>query len=152
MMRALFILFLASCLGTTPVILSGCTAAQAANVISTIEGYLQYVSTFVSVAQGIWAVISPLLGASVAPSANAQFAKAITDVNDASVAMQDALAAARAANNPSPDLTVLVAQCTAAVDEVAAAIAQYTAPASGRATVDLTEVQHMQSAIHGWRY
>jgi hypothetical protein len=139
-------------LGTTPLALTACTAAQAANIISTLESYLQYVSTFVSIAQGIWAVISPLLGSNVAPAANAQFNKAITDVQDASVAMEDALAAARVANNPNPNLSALVANCTSAVDEVAAAIAQYGAPSASTSKVgdQITTLEHMRVAIHGW--
>jgi hypothetical protein len=137
---------------TAPVLASGCTPAQAANAISTIDGYVQYVTSFVSVAQGIWAVISPLLGTSVAPAANAQFAKGITDVNDAAVALEDALSAARIANNPSPNVAAFVAQCTFAVDEVVAAISQYSTPStsSTRATTSLSTLQHMQSTMHAW--
>jgi hypothetical protein len=145
------IALIASCLGGTATVTS-CTPAQAANVISTIEGYLQYVTTFIQVAEGVWSVISPLLGASVAPTANAQFAKAINDVTDACAALEDALAAAQAANNPSPNLSALVANCVSAVNEVVAAISQYNTPAtpSTKSGASLSTLQHMQSVIGSW--
>ena len=159
---AVFIALLRRPLRSTGLVLIGataaaaCTPAQAANVISTIEGYLQYIGTFVSVAQGIWAVISPLLGPSAAPAANAQFQKAVNDVNDAAVAMEDVLSAARIANSPNPNVAALVAQCTAAVDAVVSAITQYSAPSSAFAAssptrANLSTLSHMQSTIHGWR-
>jgi hypothetical protein len=157
----LFTAFLRRPLRSTGLVLVGvagasaCTPAQAANVISTIEGYLQYVTTFIQVAQGIWAVISPLLGPDAAPAANEKFNTAVQALNDASVGMEDALAAARIANNPNPNLSALIAQCTAAADQVVAVIALYSAPAPAAAAAtsargSLSTLQHMQAAIHGW--
>jgi hypothetical protein len=130
---------------------TACTPAQAANVISTIEGYLTYAGTFIQVAEGIWAVLSPLLSASVAPAANVQFQKAITDLQDAQVAMEDGLQAAQIANSPNPNFATLIANCQSAVDEVVAAIAQYqTAPTTTKLGDSLSTLQHMQIQIHRW--
>jgi hypothetical protein len=149
--KATALLVIASLLAATPLAGAGCTPAQAANVISTIESYLQYVSTFVSVAEGIWQVLSPLLGTN-APAANVQFNTAVQALNDATVAMEDGLAAAQAANTPAPDFATLITNCQAAVNQIVNIIALYSKPAPTSATgADLTTLSHMQSVIRGWK-
>lgn len=142
-------LCLALCL-TAP--LTGC-AASLSSIISVAENYLTYISTFVQIAQGIWAVIAPLLSASVAPTANSQFAKAIVDVNSAAAVLSEAINAAQIAGNPNPNLQALINDCVSAVDEVATAISQYTATSGAISTkTDLTELTHMQTVIHRWKH
>jgi hypothetical protein len=101
------------------------------NPQQALSQLLQYVTTFLQTAQAVWAVVSPLLGADVAPAANAQFAKALNDVSDAEATAQDALAAAAQLGQANPDLSVVTANLQAAVGEVVAAVTQYTSPADG---------------------
>ena len=149
-MKTMRLFFLALALGTVPTFVGGC-GASLASIIAVAENYLQYVTTFVQIAEGIWNVISPLLGAN-APAANAQFAKAIVDVNNACAALSEAISVAQIANNPNPNLQALINDCVTAVDEVAAAIAQYQTVGTAKAGVDLTQISHMQAVIHRWRH
>lgn len=141
---------LALALALTAPTLQGCTEAQFANVLSTFERYIGYVSSFVQGAQVVWSIISPLLASNVQVSANSQFARALQGVTDAEAAMQDADAAARAANNPNPDFTVVIAQCQAAVKQVMAVFALYQTPASG-VGLTFTSLERQAAYIEAWR-
>lgn len=145
--------FIASCGGVATATITGC-AVPLASIIAIASNYLTYVNTFVQVAQGIWSVISPLLGNTVAPAANVQFNKAVNDVNAACAALSEAIAAAQIANNPNPNLQALINDCVTAVDEVAAAIAQYqtTPSASANVGANITTLQHMVTVIHRWEH
>jgi hypothetical protein len=125
----------------------GCTPAQAANVIDTIDSYLRYVSTFVQGAQVVWSVIAPLLGTSQA-AATAEFNRALASLTDAQVATEDALAAARAANQATPDLSAFLTSIQAAVAQVMDVVQKYSKPAGVGASV--STLAHQATVIASW--
>ena len=126
---------------------TGCTQAQAANILQTIQQDEQYVTDFIQGAEAVWAVISPLLGAQVAPAANAAFAAAIQTATNAQLAGENLVAAAQAANQPLPSITLILADVQAAIPPIVSIIAQYTSAPSSHAGVSLTALQKQAAVI-----
>jgi hypothetical protein len=151
-------------MASLPVSLTGCSAwwqELQTNPQAAVAQIIQYVEDFLTGAQALWAVISPLLGASVAPQANLQFNNAVAAVTDASAALQDAVAAAAAAQQSTPNFSALIANVQAAVQQVVAIVAIYTVnPDAGTSSAakasppaqQLAEFNREAAVIAGWRH
>lgn len=104
-----------------------CLPPSVAPTLQSIQGWLGYVTTFVQGAQALWAVILPLLGAK-GPQDNEVFQSAIRDVTNGQAAIDEALQAAEAAAQPTPDLSTMIASIQAAVARVVALIDAFETP------------------------
>lgn len=133
---------------------TSCTPAQAADIINTIAQLLAYAGNFISGAQAVWSVtISPFLRGDVKAKADAQFARGVQAVTDLVAATQEALAAARVANTPPPDVSQLVTNLQAAVLDLAKIVEMYAQPAmtSVRSGAAVSSLTRQAQVIAAWR-
>lgn len=134
---------------------SGCATFSAlwqqfeANPVQTASQLVTYVMNFLQGAQTVWNLILPLIG-SANPQANVDFNNAVVTATNAVAALQDAVQAAVAANNPNPDLSALIKDVTSAVDAVMAIVNQYRAP-SAKIGASVDGLIHQQNVIHHWK-
>lgn len=148
MKRLLAALTLCTFIGSTQV---ACTKAQVTSVVTTVSSLLQYVTTFIQGAQIAWPIIASLLGTSQQAGATALFDKALQAVTDGEAAVQDAVNAAKAANETSPDLTAVIAQVQASVAQVISIISSYeTNTPAGSVGASVTSLQHQATVIAHW--
>jgi hypothetical protein len=129
---------------------TGCTPAQWLTIETVAKDFISYVNTFLPAAEAIWALILPSLGTN-GSAADASFQKAYVDVSRSLAALQDALHAADAVNQPVPDLTTLMQSVKDAVAQVMAIIDQYKT--SGHAAIGApADALHAQArAIAVWK-
>jgi hypothetical protein len=126
-----------------------CTAAQWANFVAVSTQFATYVLAFLESVKGAWALILPLLG-SAAPDADKVFQKAVVTAANAVQAMQDAVQAATLAQQPTLDLTALMAAVKDAVSALMTIYDQYAVSAPQyAATHDAVRVH--ARAIAAWR-
>jgi len=115
----------------------GCTAAQWANFVTIATSFATYVQTFIQAAEMAWAIIVPLLKGDVAGVADRAFRDAKVTLTNAVATMLDAVHVAELAQQPTLDLTAMIATIKGAVAKVMQTIAQYQ-PAKSNMSVALS--------------
>jgi hypothetical protein len=146
MMAAVMALCLFATTGTTQL---ACTPSQVSNTVTWISQFLNTVTQFLQYAQFAWGIVLPLLPLASQPPADAEFTRAIQALNDAMIAVDKALAVAKAANdaNPTVDLTSIKDAVAAVLDIVH----KYSVPAGVRLGASLGSLDELAVTIRGWR-
>jgi hypothetical protein len=121
----------------------GCTAAQWANTLTAIQTVLQYISTYIPLAQSIWSWVIGLLPAAVQPAAQAAFNDAIGTLEGTAAAAQDAIAAGTTPTNPA----AILANLQAAAQAVANVIALYVIPGDAAPAMAVAKTAVQQSLV-----
>jgi hypothetical protein len=117
----------------------GCNPQWWQNVINdpsaTVTAFEQGVQVALNDAAIAWAVVQPFLPPANLAAITQQYENAVFAVNHALVALNDAVTAAIAAQQPNPDFSALMAAVSDAVAQVLAIIQQYSsnAPIDGGA-------------------
>jgi leucyl aminopeptidase (aminopeptidase T) len=96
------------------------------NPVAEVQSFEQGVQVVLNDAQLAWTIVQPYLPPATAAAINLQFNNAVFAVNHALVALNDAVQAAVAAQNPNPDFSAMMASVTDAIAQVIAIIDQYT--------------------------
>jgi|GEM_PF-2200347 len=95
------------------------------SVISAAEVAAQTATAVVADAQAAWPIVKALLPPADQAAAEDAFDKAVFTANHAILVLNDAIAAAIAANNPSPNLGQLLASLSDAVAQVVAVVQEF---------------------------
>ena len=104
----------------------GCTQpAVPTSAISTAEVVAQTAATVVADAQAVWPIVYAAIPAAQQPAAQDAFSKAVFAANHAILALDDAVQAAVAADNPKPDFTAIFAQLSDAVAQVVSIVKNF---------------------------
>jgi hypothetical protein len=109
--------------------LSGCTSwwkQFESNPVAEVQSFEQGVQIVLNDAQLAWTIVQPYLPPATAAAINAQFVKAVADVNHALSVLNDAVQVAVAAQTSNPDFSTMMAAVTDAIAQVLAIIDQYT--------------------------
>jgi hypothetical protein len=150
LLRSLAVAFLLSVVPTT----AGCASwwqAITQNPAAAVSEFVAYVQGFIPTAQAIWALISPALGADSA-QATADFNNSILTLENSLTALQDAVKAAIAAQQPNPDFTTLIQAVQDAVSKVIATIQAWQQKTKGITLGDNAALlQHQALQIANWR-
>jgi hypothetical protein len=110
--------------------LSGCTQpAVPTSVISQAEVAAQTATTVVADAQAAWPIVKALLPPADQAPAQDAFDKTVFTANHAILVLNDAIGAAIAANNPTPDLSKLLSALSDAVAQVLEVVKEFTSKA-----------------------
>jgi hypothetical protein len=118
--------------GVSSASLQACTPPVVpVSVIAGAQVAVQTATTLVSDAQTAWPVIKLLLPTGDQAAAQDAFDKAVFATNHAILATNDAIGAAIAANNPNPDLSVLLSALGDAVAQVVAVVQEFQGKAPG---------------------
>jgi hypothetical protein len=97
------------------------------NPVAQVQAFEQGAQVVLNDVQIAWVIIQPLIPASALPAVTQQYEKALFDVNHALQALNDAVTAAEAAQQPNPNFTAFMTAVTNAIAEVLAIIDQYQA-------------------------
>lgn len=120
--------------------LVGCNSQWWQNVINdpsaAVTAFEQGVQVALNDAAVAWAVVQPFLPPVSAAQITQQYHNAVFAVNHALVVLNDAVDAAIAAHQTTPDFSVLMAAVTDAVAQVLAIIQQYSSNSSSTAPTD----------------
>jgi hypothetical protein len=107
----------------------GCTPPVVpTNAIAVAEVAAQTAATVVSDAQAVWPILYAAIPAAQQPAAQDAFDKAVFAANHAVLALNDAIQAAIAANNPNPSFTTIIATLGDAVGQVVAIVQNFQDP------------------------
>ena len=93
--------------------------------VQQVQSFEQGVQVVLNDAQVAWTIVQPFLPAASAAQITQQYNNAVYAVNGALQVLNDAVAAAIAAQQPNPDFTALMTAVTNAVSTVIAIVAQY---------------------------
>ncbi len=127
-----------------------------ANPAQSAASLAQYVATFLQIAQGIWAVVQPLVGGA-GSTADKTFASGVQAVQHALLAEQDAAQAYAAATSGTD--AQLATALTAAVTALKSAVAdgeqiiarnQGSAPAPAKSGATIDDLAHAGAVIAAW--
>jgi hypothetical protein len=114
-----------------------------------IQAFEQGVQIALNDAQVAWTVIQPYLPAASLAQITTQYQNAVFAVNHALTVLNDAVNAAIAAQQPTPDFTALMAAVTDAIAQVLAIIQQYSSGApSGDGGATLVAGKPMNPALY----
>jgi hypothetical protein len=120
------ILAFVSVLVCLPVASVGCSQPVVpVSVIATAQGVAQTAATVVADAQAVWPIVYAAIPASAQPAAQSAFNSGLLTANHAILALDDAIAAAVAANTPNPDFTAVFSQVAAAVGQIVSIVQQF---------------------------
>jgi len=134
MKKTLVVSVLALVLGTGSV--AGCSAASnwwqnfQANPVAQVQTFESTVQIGLNSAQAAWTFLQPYLPAAQAAQINQTFLNVVATVNHSLTLLNDAVAAAIAAETPNPNFGALMQAVSDAFNQVLAIIAQYTTPAA----------------------
>lgn len=95
------------------------------NPVAQVQSFEQAVQVGLSDAQVAWAIVQPFLPVAQAAQITQQYENAVYAVNGALQVLNDAVQAAIAAQQPSPDFSSLMTAVTNAVSTVISIVAQY---------------------------
>ena len=124
---AVFTLSVPVSLATTQ---TGCTQPVVpTNAISAAEVAVQTAQTVVSSAQAVWPIVYAAIPAAQQAAAQDAFNKAVFTANHAILAVNDAIQAAIAANNPNPDFSGIISTLGDAVNQIVAIVGSFQSAA-----------------------
>ena len=134
-MKAALLAFLPAAIGVValPVAIGAATVdcttpAIPTSAIGVAQGVAQTAATVVADAQAVWPLVYAAIPADKQAAAQKAFNEAVFTANHAILALDDAIAAAIAANTPNPDFTAIFGQLSDAVGQVVAIVGQFTSP------------------------
>jgi hypothetical protein len=148
-------------LTTTGAFTTSCAAAAQwwQNITSSpgsAIAFLQYVISFIEGLVSLWNTIAPLLPATSQAQANSDFNNAVYSVEQACAALQDAIRAAAAAQQSSPDFTALIGNVQAAVAALMSIFQKWQGTTSFSSAVspsapDPKDIIRQAGVIAGWK-
>jgi len=129
------------------------------------QQFVQYVTAFLQGVAAIWAIVFPFIPAAAQAQAQTDYNNAVFTVEQGVTALEDALNAAAAAQQPTPDFSKLIASIQAAVDALMKIVSAWqgtggaaadggTSPQAtqrGAAATQMTELVRQQGVIHKWK-
>jgi hypothetical protein len=134
------------------------------NPAGAISTLLQYVQIFLQTAAAIWAIIFPLIPAASQAQAQAEYENAVYTISQGEAALEDAMKAAAAAGQSSPNFSQLIANIQGAVDALAGIISKWgggsalgdagtlaTVSPRGATAAQMAELAREQGVIHAWK-
>jgi hypothetical protein len=129
--RTIISLFAALTIMTTGAATTGCAAvAQWWQSVTSSPGsaisFLQYVLSFLQGLISVWNTIAPLIPATAQAQAQTAFNNAVYTVEQADAALQDAIRAAAAAQQSSPDFSTFITNIQAAVAALMSIVQQWS--------------------------
>ncbi len=148
-----FIYAIAVCatLALPAVTLTGCPApGTVTNAIATAQEVAQTATAVVADAQAVWPVIYAAIPAASQAAAQTAFNAGLFTANHAILTLDDAIAAATAANTPNPDFTAVFSQVAAAIGQVVSIVQQFMSPAvtpSVRSANGVDVISDMNAAV-----
>jgi hypothetical protein len=107
------------------------------SAIAVAQGVAQTATTIVADAQSVWPVIYAAIPASQQAAAQTVFNGAIFTANHAILALDDAISAAIAANNTTPNFAAIYSSLADAVAQVVAIVQQFTGPSDAGAVASV---------------
>ena len=122
---------LAAVLAGSAVGLAGCATVSAwwqnfqSDPVARVQAFEQSVQVVMSIVNAAWTTLGAILPANVLAQATPKYTAAVVIVNDALVALNDAVAAAVAAGTDNPDFTVIMQSISDAIARVVAIVQQF---------------------------
>ena len=95
------------------------------NAIQAAEEVAQTAATVVADAQVVWPIVYATIPAANQAAAQNAYNEGLFTVNHAILALNDAIAAAIAANTPNPNFTAVFSQVAAAIGQVVSIVEQF---------------------------
>jgi hypothetical protein len=126
--RILALVTVLTCLSTAVV---GCNQPLVpTNAIASAEAASQTAAAVVADAQVVWPIIYAAIPAANQAAAQTAYSEGLFTANHAILALNDAIAAAIAANTPSPNFTAVIGQLSDAVAQIVSIVQSFmtTAP------------------------
>lgn len=122
------------------------------NPLAYIQQYESDIQIFLNMAEGVIQVVLPLIATDKQPKLLADYNNGVAAVLHAETALNDAVKAAMDAKTPNPDFTKLIADVTAAVDQIEIVITNIKAIANGNNNLNANydDLKHIQKTIHSF--
>ena len=112
-----------------PATLAGCTPPVVpTNAIQAAQEAAQTAVVVVADAEVVWPIVYAAIPAASQAAAQAAYNEGLFAANHAILALNDAIAAAVAANTPNPDFTAVIEQLSAAVGQIVSIVQSFMTP------------------------